>query len=71
MVNFGRKSSENTVIFRRFFAENEHSAPPGVLIKSGVLLARIRYSKGPQIAIYDQKSSKKVHFWSIFGQKRL
>ena len=56
MVNFGKKSSKNTVIFRQFFDENEHSAPPGVLIKSGVLFARIRYEKLCALAILKSKT---------------
>ena len=40
---FRRKIVEKTVIFRRFFAENDQSESPGVLIKSGVLFAQIRY----------------------------
>ena len=40
---FRRKIVEKTVIFRQFFAENDQSESPGVLIKSGVLYARLRY----------------------------
>ena len=38
---FRRKIVEKTVIFCRFFAENDQSESPGVLIKSGVLYARL------------------------------
>ena len=41
---FRRKIVEKTVIFRRFFAENDQSESPGVLIKSGVLDAPLRYA---------------------------
>ena len=40
--SFRRKIVRKTVIFRRFFAENDQSEFPGVLIKSGFLYARLR-----------------------------
>ena len=40
---FRRKIVEKTVIFRRFFAENDQSESPGILIKSGILYARLWY----------------------------
>ena len=48
MVNFGKFPSENTVIFADFSPKITTMRPkvsPGVLIKSGVLFARIRYIK--------------------------
>ena len=39
MVNFGKFSSKNTVIF-----EVRQNMSPGVLIKSGVLITQIRYT---------------------------
>ena len=47
MVNFGKFSSENTVIFDDFspkMTKVRQNMSPGVLIKSGVLITRIRYS---------------------------
>ena len=44
MVIFGRFSSEISSFFGRKLFKNDHSMPHGVLIKSGVILARIRYS---------------------------
>ena len=41
--HFRQKIDEKTVIFCRFFAENDQSESPGVLIKSGVLYVRLRY----------------------------
>ena len=43
MAIFGQFSSENCSIFGRKLFKNDHSMPHGVLIKSGVLFARIRY----------------------------
>ena len=48
MVNFGEKSSKNyrfLTNFRRKWPECAQNVCPGVLIKSDVLFARIRYSK--------------------------
>ena len=45
MVNFGKMSSENTVIFDDFLLKMtivRLNVSPGVLIKSGVLFQRIR-----------------------------
>ena len=50
MVNFGKFSSKNTVIFDDFspkMTKVRQNMSPGVLIKSGVLITRIRYNIVP------------------------